>query len=100
MSSDKFRIGVSFYPSGEDEIRVYDYYLPQPSIRTQNESSTDSPEFITCSLYDKGPAKTISGNDDYTYSITLPEPNFRLGLTNDTINNETYFSAFNKNSAP
>lgn len=42
----------------------------------------------------------ISSSDDYTYSVTLSEPNFRLGFVDDKAANERYGATWHKNSAP
>jgi len=104
-TENKPNIGVSFYPSEGGKIRVYDYYLPHKITNTQyrgNESYAPQ-DTLPCTLYDKGPVQYISrsSSGDYTYSVTLSEPNFRLGFVYDKITgNERRGVTWNKNSAP
>ena len=102
-NENKPNIGVSFYPSEGGKIRVYDYYLPHKITNTQyrgNESYAPQ-DTLPCTLYDKGPVKYISSSNNYTYSVTLSEPNFRLGFVDDKmVVNGRYGVTWNKNSAP
>lgn len=100
-NENKPNIGVSFYPSEGGKIRVYDYYLPHKITNTQYGGEKSFEDTLPCTLYDKGPVKYISSSNDYTYSVTLSEPNFRLGFVNvKTAVNGKYGVTWNKNSAP
>lgn len=104
---NKPNIGVSFYPSGGDNIRVYDYYLPHVITNTQYRGNRPNPcQTLPNILYDKGQAKSIKADEsgNYTYSVTLPEPNFKLGfavITTEGSTSKQYVgTTWNKNSAP
>lgn len=98
-NENKPNIGVSFYPSEGGKIRVYDYYLPHKITNTQYGNTQGT---LPCTLYDKGSVKYISSLDDYTYRVTLSEPNFRLGFVYDNkmAVREKHGVTWNKNSAP